>query len=58
MLTQYEAVLDEKNRYGEMYRVEGTLRGVNARNLEVVSIWMMRTEEDGLYRFVTLKPWR
>lgn len=58
MIETHDAVFDAHNRFGDFYRVEGTLKGVNEGDLLVVTIWMMRTEEEGLYRFVTLKPWR
>ncbi len=58
MLTTHDAQFDQHNRFGDVYRVKGALKGVNECDLLVISIWMMRTEEDGLYRFVTLKPWR
>jgi hypothetical protein len=58
MIATHEAVFDSHNRYGDFYRVEGTLQGVNNHDLLVVTIWIMRSEEDGLYRFVTLKPLR
>jgi hypothetical protein len=58
LLKTNDAVFDTHNRFGDMYRVEGTLKGVNDHDLLVVTVWIMRTEEEGLYRFVTLKPWR
>ena len=58
MLAEHDAVYDRSDRFGDFYRVEGTLRGVNERDLLVVTIWIIRTDQDGLYRFVTLKPWR
>ncbi|MCA0457835.1 MAG: hypothetical protein LCI00_27970 [Chloroflexi bacterium] len=58
LISEYEAILDNQNQYGDFYRVEGTLHGVNNHNLLVVTIWMIRSEEDGIFRFVTLKPWR
>jgi hypothetical protein len=58
MIETHDAVFDAHNRFGDFYRVEGTLKGANERDLLVVTIWMIRTEEEGLYRFVTLKPWR
>ena len=58
MLKTHDAVFDMQNRFGDMYRIEGTLKGVNEHDLLVVTVWIMRTEEEGLYRFVTLKPWR
>jgi len=58
MFASYEAFLDNKNEYGEFYRVEGMLKGVNQCDLFVVTVWIMRAKEEGVYRFVTLKPWR
>ncbi len=58
MIATHEAILDAHDRYGDFYRVEGTLQGINNHDLLVVTIWIMRTEENGIYRFVTLKPWR
>lgn len=58
LIETYEAVQDRQDRFGDFYRVEGTLKGVNGRDLLVVTVWIIRTEEDNLYRFVTLKPWR
>lgn len=58
MIATHDAVFDRRDRFGDFYRVEGTLKGTNDRDLLVVTIWIMRTEEDDLYRFVTLKPWR
>lgn len=58
MIATYDAVLDRHDQYGDFYRVEGTLKGFNERDLLVVTIWIMRTGEEGVYRFVTLKPWR
>jgi hypothetical protein len=58
MIATHEAVMDRQDRFGDFFRVEGTLKGVNERDLLVVTIWIIRTEEDGVYRFVTLKPLR
>ena len=58
MLKTHDAVLDKQTPFGDMYRVEGTLKGIHTHDLLVVTVWIMRTEEEGLYRFVTLKPWR
>src|SRR5947209_855338 len=41
--------------YGTKYRIRGTLRGPNGRELRVVSIWMS-VETTGLTKFVTLYP--
>lgn len=58
MIATYEAIFDRHDRFGDFFRVEGTLKGANNHDLQVVTIWIMRTEETGMYRFVTLKPWR
>ncbi|NJN68091.1 MAG: hypothetical protein HC884_15955 [Chloroflexaceae bacterium] len=57
MIATHDATLDRQDRYGNFYRVEGTLRGVNKRDILVVTIWILQIEKDA-YRFVTLKPWR
>jgi len=53
-LTDYLLVFQLKNDK----RVEGMLKGVNQCDLFVVTVWIMRVKEEGVYRFVTLKPWR
>ena len=58
LIARHDAVLDRQDRFGDFYRVEGTLYGVNNRSLAVVTVWIIRTEESDVYRFVTLKPWR
>ena len=60
LIATHEAVFDRTDRFGDFYRVDGTLKGVNKQNLAVVTVWIIRTEEkeQGVYRFVTLKPWR
>lgn len=52
-----EAIEDGTNEYGEFFRVEGVLRGVNGQDLAVVAIWI-RWYEDRSVHFVTLKPWK
>lgn len=58
LVATHDAVFDRSDRFGDFYRVDGTLRGVNNQNLAVVTIWIIRTEEkaQSVYRFVTLKP--
>ena len=51
------ALPDGENSYGEFYRVESQLDGVNGMQLPVVTIWL-RWHIDGSFHFVTLKPWR
>ena len=58
LLQKNDAVLDRTNVYGDYYRVVGTLAGVNGRSLEVVTVWIVKAQSDGSFRFVTLKPYR
>ncbi len=58
MLEVYEAVLDRITVYGEFYRVEGDLIGVNEQVLPAVSIWLFKEAGEDRYRFITLKPWK
>ncbi len=41
--------------YGTKYRIRGTLRGPNGRELRVVSFWMTE-EATGVTKFLTLYP--
>ncbi|NJO40031.1 MAG: hypothetical protein HC769_09995 [Cyanobacteria bacterium CRU_2_1] len=52
-----ETVEDGNNEYGVFYRIEGTLQGINGRNLAVIIIWI-RWDVDNSFHFVTLKPQR
>lgn len=49
------AIYDSTNGYGDFYRVEGVLIGVNGQRLAVVTIWL-QWRQDGSFHFVTLKP--
>lgn len=53
-------MFDRSDHFGDFYRVDGVLKGVNETDLDVVTVWIIRTgeKENGVYRFVTLKPWR
>lgn len=42
-------------QYGTKYRIRGTLRGPNGRELRVVSIWIT-LEATGITKFLTLYP--
>lgn len=53
--TTQEAVYDGTTEYGDFYRVEGDLLGVNDRRLPVVTIWL-RWHQDGSFHCITLKP--
>ncbi|MDF5721655.1 MAG: hypothetical protein PUP91_14490 [Rhizonema sp. PD37] len=50
-----EVQKDNINEYGIFYTVEGNLRGVNGRDLAVVTVWL-QSKNDGSFRFITLKP--
>jgi len=49
------AELVGSTEYGTKYRITGTLRGPNGRELRVVSYWMS-VEATGLTKFLTLYP--
>ncbi|MCC7446595.1 MAG: hypothetical protein IT324_04225 [Anaerolineae bacterium] len=51
------AEIDRENQYGNFYRVQGELIGINGRILNVVTVWL-EERATGVVRFVTLKPWR
>ncbi|NEP87591.1 MAG: hypothetical protein F6K18_12610 [Okeania sp. SIO2C2] len=50
-----EAIVDRSNEYGTFYRVEGTMTGVNNKNLAVITIWLQRKAENQT-QFITLIP--
>jgi hypothetical protein len=56
LIATADAVYDGANRYGDFYRAEGTLFGVNGINLESITIWIIHSKVDTLFRFVTMKP--
>jgi hypothetical protein len=59
LLETAEAVFDRSNIYGDYFRVEGDLLGVNGRTLSAITVWIIKAAAaDGSYRFVTLKPGR
>jgi hypothetical protein len=57
LITIVDAEEDDNNQYGTFYLVKGHIRGINERELAVVTVWLkeMATDE---FRFITLKPWR
>jgi hypothetical protein len=57
LMANYPAVGDGSNSYGDFYRVEGDLIGVNGRILGVTTIWICLSDDEQ-FRFVTLKPGR
>jgi hypothetical protein len=50
-----EATLGDATTYGQKYELRGTLRGPSGRSAAVVTIWIVRWEEDAP-RFVTAFP--
>ncbi|MBF2027332.1 MAG: hypothetical protein IGS48_11265 [Oscillatoriales cyanobacterium C42_A2020_001] len=57
LVSSIEAVEDGENEYGQFYRVDGDLDGVNQTTLSVATIWIQR-KIDNKFQFVTLKPLR
>jgi hypothetical protein len=55
LITNHEAREDKSNEYGIFYQVTGELKGVNNRNLSVITIWLKR-KVDNQIQFITLKP--
>jgi len=45
--TNYEALLQQKTQFGEVYEVKGKLKSA-----EVITIWLLRTDADK-FRFIT-----
>ncbi len=50
-----DAELVGPTEYGTKYRIRGTLRGPNGRELRVASLWMT-VEATGTTKFLTLYP--
>lgn len=55
LILNYEAIEDKINQYGIFYQVIGKLKGVNDRQLSVITIWLKR-KIDNQIQFITLKP--
>ncbi len=55
LIATTEAIEEISNEYGTFYRVEGNIKGINDRNLAVVTIWLKR-KIDNKIQFITLKP--
>ncbi|HBR00613.1 DUF6883 domain-containing protein [Roseofilum sp. SID3] len=49
------AIWVEETSYGNKYKIDGTLKGINGIELEVRTIWIVETNYDQA-RFVTLVP--
>ena len=45
----------EKTTYGDKYKIEAKLKGINGIELEVTTIWMIKNQQA---KFVTLVPKR
>ena len=54
-LQQHDASPGETSQYGTKYLVRGILTGLNGRSVEVVSVWIVRVNED-FPRVVTAYP--
>ncbi|RLB46614.1 MAG: adhesin [Deltaproteobacteria bacterium] len=51
----HQAVKSKPNAYGEKYEVRATLQGPNGRTAKIVTVWIVRTNED-YPRLVTAYP--
>lgn len=58
LVVTHDAVWDRRTAYGDFYRVAGIRKAVDGRDLAVVTVWIVRPDEAGSYRFVTLIPQR
>ena len=54
-LLEGEAEFIKATEYGDNYRIRGTLKGPNGKQLQVVSVWMIEAAT-GRTKFVTLYP--
>ena len=45
----------ENTKYGDKYKIEAKLKGVNGIEIEVTTIWMIKNQQT---KFVTLSPKR
>lgn len=50
-----DAVLTEKNLYGDVYEITGSLRGPSGKEILVRTVWMDETVT-GVVKFITLYP--
>ena len=50
-----DATIGEHTRYGQKYEIRGTLRGPSGRIAHVVTIWIVRSNEE-TPRFITAFP--
>lgn len=50
-----DALLRQKNRYGEKYEIRGKIKGPAGKTAEVVSVWIILVDED-FPRFITAYP--
>jgi hypothetical protein len=55
LIAENEAVEDRTDRFGTFYEVKGMLKGINATDLGVVTIWLHESV-DKQFRFITLIP--
>jgi len=50
-----KATLGEQTKYGQKYEIRGTLTGPSGKSASVLTVWIIRWEED-VPRFVTAFP--
>ena len=50
-----DAVKKEKTKYGQKYEIRGTITGVNGRQADIVTAWII-LENDPNPRFITAYP--
>jgi len=55
LATTGDATLGRHTKYGQHYEIRGTLRGPSGRVAQVMTIWIVRSEED-VPRFITAFP--
>jgi len=51
----HQAAPSQKSNYGAKYEVRATLKGPNGRSAKLVTVWIVRTDED-FPRLVTAYP--
>lgn len=54
-ILQLQAAPTEKTKYGQMYEIQGKLKGPNGKLLSVTSIWMTEFST-GITKFITVFP--
>ena len=52
-----DAIMEEKTKYGDLYRISGNLTGPNGKSLKIITIWMIELSSNQT-KFITLYPGR